>query len=138
MNMEWTRMEEGILKSYFGRVPFEELCGMLPNRSAGAVSSRAQALQLNKAVTVRPAAKTVSTLDELKAQVAIKEAELAIDAADQALTIFDAQMVNSFAGDSQQIEAFVKINSGTRSKMVAALSRARLKLAIARMQQKST
>ena len=143
MNYEWTRMEEAILKQYFNRVPFDEVCGMLPNRSAGAVATRAQALKLHKPNTIRPQEqmnyemKNATSLEELKAQVAIKEAELGVESADQALSIFDEQMVSTFIGDRGQIDAFVKINSGMRSKMVAALSRARLKLAIARMQQKT-
>lgn len=142
MNTEWTRMEEGILKSYYGRVPTDELFGMLPNRSSGAIMTRAQTLRLKirpkQDQTIMPTTNTPTstTLEQLEAEVALKRAQLGVDEAARALDIFDELMVTNFLPTSD-INDFIKTNSAKRSKMVAALSRAKLKLVMARIAQKS-
>jgi len=139
MNYEWTRMEEGILKSYYGRVRMDELEGMLPNRSAGAIAQRAQNLRLKFQPKSEPTPmqqNTAITLEQLEAEVALKRPRLGVEEAARALDIFDELMVTDFLPGTD-IDGFIKTNANKRSKMVAALSRAKLKLVTARMSQKS-
>jgi hypothetical protein len=140
MNTEWTQVEEAVLREYFQKESLSTLASMLPGRSQGAIVNRAQTLGLHKKQVCKPIVQersmdNINTIEQLEAEVAVKRAQLEVEEADRALAIFDEQLIAAYTQEVTP-KVFVKEYTKQRGKLVQSVSRARLKLAIARMEQK--
>jgi exonuclease VII large subunit len=145
----WTRVEENILKEFYGRSEYtmDRLQELLPNRSAGAIQNRAKALGLldpakrllqeakqaaqcgagigNSFLGIAPH-KTM-TIERLETELTERKLALEIETAEKQLEIFEQ---NAIRNKREFNEAIVK----ERARLTSRVSQLKLRLFKARLE----
>lgn len=139
----WTRVEENILKEFYGRPEYtmDRLQELLPNRSAGAIENRAKALRLlDPAKRILQEAKQAAqansglgnsflgiapnktmTIEKLETELTLRKLELEVETAERQLGVFEQ---NAVTKKMVFTDTLVK----ERSKLTSRVSQLRLRL----------
>jgi hypothetical protein len=120
----WNRTEENILKEFYGRYPMDRLQEMLPNRSAGAIQTRAKALGLND-----PARRLLQnqndllrdkSIAELEAELKVRKLQVEIESVEKQLAVFEDNAIRNR-------KSFQEVK-GDRGKLTSRISQLRMNL----------
>lgn len=140
----WTRIEENILKEFYGRPEYtmDRLQELLPNRSAGAIENRAKALRLldptkrllqeakaqaQESVGYRPSGSFLKTsggsktIEELESELTERKLVLEIETAERQLELFEQTAIRSKRNFTAELVR-------ERSKLTSRVSQLRLRL----------